>query len=208
MPMSTKSRWKEIWFRLGVAVPQSLLYDDLVSKYCQVFRKYHTLQHLDECLERLDEVRDLAERPDEVEMALWFHDAVYDVRRHDNEQRSADWACESLSAAGVSSDVVDRVRSLILATDHRSPPQGRDAEIIVDIDLAILGAESGRFDEYERQIREEYDWVAEDVFRRERGRILTGFLARPRIFRTDHFFGRYEARARDNITGAIRRYAI
>lgn len=141
-------------------------------------------------------------------MALWFHDAVYDVRRDDNEERSADWACESLSAAGVSSDFVNRVRSLIMATDHRSPPQGRDAEIIVDIDLAILGAEPGRFEEYERQIREEYDWVAEDVFRRERTRILAGFLARPRIFWTDHFHERHEARARDNITGAIRRYAI
>jgi len=159
-------------------------------------------------LERLDEARSLAERPDEIEVALWFHDAIYDVRRHDNEERSADWACESLSAAGVSSDVVNRVRSLILVTDHRSPPRGRDAEIMVDIDLAILGAEPRRFDEYERQIREEYDWVAENVFRRERGKILTGFLARPRIFWTDHFCERFEARARDNIAGAIRQYAI
>jgi len=184
------------------------LHEDLVAAYGEPHRRYHTLQHLDECLEHLDNMRGLAERPDEIELALWFHDAVYDVRRHDNEERSADWACERLSAAGAFSDVVNRVRSLILATDHRSPPQGRDAEIMVDIDLAILGAEPARFEEYERQIREEYDWVAEDVFRRERGKILVGFLARPRIFRTDHFCERFEARARDNIARAIRRYAV
>ncbi len=206
--MPTVSRLAELWNRLGSGNLQSPLYDDLVSHYSEPHRRYHTLQHLGECLERLDEARSLAERPDEIEVALWFHDAIYDVRRHDNEERSADWACESLSAAGVSSDVVNRVRSLILVTDHRSPPRGRDAEIMVDIDLAILGAEPRRFDEYERQIREEYDWVAENVFRRERGKILTGFLARPRIFWTDHFCERFEARARDNIAGAIRQYAI
>ncbi len=202
------SQWYEVWARLGATAPPVHLYEDLIACYGELHRRYHTLQHLDECLEQLDSVRGLAERPDEIEVALWFHDAIYDVRRDDNEERSAHWARESLSAAGVSSDVVNRVRSLILVTDHRSPPQGRDAEIMVDIDLAILGAEPARFDEYERQIQEEYDWVAEDVFRHERARILTGFLARPRIFRTDHFCERFEARARENIARAIRRYAI
>ena len=206
--MSTVSRLMTLWDHLGLAATPPRLHEDLVARYCELHRRYHTLQHLGECLEQLDNVRGLAKHPDEVEMALWFHDAVYDVRRHDNEERSADWACERLSAAGVFSDVVNRIRSLILVTDHRSPPQGRDAEIMVDIDLAILGAEPARFEEYERQIREEYDWVAEDVFRRERRRILTGFLDRPRIFWTDHFCERYEARARDNIARAIRRYAI
>jgi len=202
------SQWYEVWARLGATAPPVHLYEDLIACYGELHRRYHTLQHLDECLEQLDSVRGLAERPDEIEVALWFHDAVYDVKRHDNEQRSADWARECLENSGVAPAAADRVHGLILATHHCSPPQGRDAEIIVDIDLAVLGAEPGRFDEYERQIREEYDWVAEDVFRRKRTRILAGFLEQPRIFWTDHFCARFEARARDNIAGAIRRYAI
>ncbi len=203
--MTTLSRLTALWNHLGLSTLPPRLYEDLVARYCEPHRRYHTLQHLDECLEQLDDLRGLAERPDEVEMALWFHDAIYDVRRHDNEQRSAEWARESLLGGGVARDVADRVYALVTATDHRSPPQGRDAEIIVDIDLAILGAEPGRFEEYERQIREEYDWVTEEVFRCERGRILAGFLARPRIFRTDYFHERHEARARKNIGRAIQR---
>jgi predicted metal-dependent HD superfamily phosphohydrolase len=97
------------------------------------------------------------------------------------------------------------VYSLILSTRHQAAASGVDAEILVDIDLSILGAVPVRFDEYERQVREEYSWVPDFLFRRERKAILKEFLARPRIFSTTHFRDRYEQQARSNIERSLER---
>jgi predicted metal-dependent HD superfamily phosphohydrolase len=90
-----------------------------------------------------------------------------------------------------------------MVTRHRAQPEGTDAKILVDIDLSILGAPGERFDEYERQIREEYAWVPGLLFRRKRRQILEEFIARPRIFSTDFFAKRHEARARSNLQRSL-----
>src|SRR5690606_13982957 len=117
---------------------------------------YHTLQHLGECLALHAAHAAHAARPAEVALALWFHDAVYDLQASDNEARSAEWAQETMRAAGASAQAVARVHALVMATCHSALPEGPDAELLVDIDLAILGATPARFAEYERQIRVEY----------------------------------------------------
>ena len=194
-----------MWRQLGAANPDPRLHGELIARYSEPHRRYHTVRHLDECFERLDEIRSLARHPAEIELALWFHDAIYDVKRHDNEEKSADWARASATAAGVAADACERVYSLILSTRHQAAANGVDAEILVDIDLSILGAVLVRFDEYERQVREEYSWVPDFLFRRERKAILKEFLARPRIFSTTHFRDRYEQQARSNIERSLER---
>ena len=194
-----------MWKQLGAANPDPRLHGELIARYSEPHRRYHTVRHLDECFERLDEIRSLARHPAEIELALWFHDAIYDVKRHDNEEKSADWARASATAAGVAADACERVYSLILSTRHQAAANGVDAEILVDIDLSILGAVPVRFDEYERQVREEYSWVPDFLFRRERKAILKEFLARPRIFSTTHFRDRYEQQARSNIERSLER---
>ena len=194
-----------MWKELGAANPDPKLYGELIARYSEPHRKYHTLRHLDECFEKLDEVRALAEHPAEIELALWFHDAIYNVKRHDNEKKSADWARASALAAGAPAEACNRVHSLIMATRHKAVPRGTDAEILVDIDLSILGAAPERFDEFERQVREEYAWVPEFVFRRERRAILKKILARPRVFSTARFRDRYEQQARSNIERSLER---
>ena len=136
-------------------------------------------------------------------MALWFHDAVYDLQAHDNEQRSADLAAAALQAAGVPDEAVGRVVALILATRHTGVPATQDEQLLVDIDLGILGAGPARFAEYERQIREEYAFVPEALFRSARRSILQGFLDRPVLYGTAHFRDRLEARARVNLAGVL-----
>jgi predicted metal-dependent HD superfamily phosphohydrolase len=201
--MPSLERWRELWRQLhGNAEPK--LYNELVSRYREPHRRYHTTRHLDECFEKLDEGRGLARHPAEVELALWFHDAIYDTRRQDNEQQSADWARTSAGHAGISSEAAERVHALIMTTRHEALPSGADAELLVDVDLSILGAAPERFDEYERQVREEYSWVPDFVFRRKRAQILRGFLARPAIFSTPHFRGRYERQARANLERSLR----
>ena len=175
----------------------------LAAAYEEPQRKYHTLQHLTACLALLSQYRHVAVEPAEVEAALWFHDAVYDVTAPDNEARSAAWAVEALSAAGVAPARVARVRKHILATRHAALPQGQDQQLLVDIDLAILGADHARFAEYEIQVRAEYAWVPEPLFRQKRAEVLAEFLARDPIYNTAPLRDALERQARENLAGSL-----
>ena len=190
--------WLHTWSELQQPPPLGL-YEQLLQAYSEPQRHYHTLQHLAECLQLQSDSAHLAQHPAEIAIALWFHDAVYDVKAHDNEARSADWAVATLQAAGVSVEVQTRVHALIMATEHTAVPLAGDAALLVDIDLAILGAAVARFAEYERQIRQEYAWVPEEVFVEKRRAVLQGFLDRARIYSTAHFREILEAAARNNL---------
>ncbi|RYY88214.1 MAG: N-methyl-D-aspartate receptor NMDAR2C subunit [Comamonadaceae bacterium] len=196
-------QWHSAWQALGVAAPDAALFERLLKAYAEPQRHYHTLQHLDECLDWLDRTQDTAERPAEVALALWFHDAVYDVHAHDNELRSADWAREALSSAGVSEDAAERVHALVMATQHNAVPAQGDAVLLVDIDLAILGAAPTRFAEYEWQIRREYAHVPPDTFAPRRREILQRFFAREPLFQTAALRDACEAPAKRNLQSAI-----
>ena len=201
--MSTRKRWDAAFSALGLPPPGDAIFDDLMSRYAPAHRAYHNIDHIRECFEQFDAAQHLAERPAEIEIAIWFHDAVYDPRSSDNEERSADLAASSLVEAKASSEVSKSVRDLVLATKHDASPAGADASLLVDVDLSILGAEAARFDEYEAQVREEYSWVPEPAFREGRVRILTAFLARPHIYATEDFRARLEERARGNIERSL-----
>lgn len=196
--------WQRAWAGIGARGDGRAVFDAVVARYVEPHRHYHTLQHLAECLRLFDEVHPLAQRPHEVELALWFHDAIYDTRAADNELRSADWAREALHAAGVAAEAAERVHALILATRHTAVPQAGDEALLVDIDLSILGADAVRFEEYEAQIRREYAFVPGFLFRRKRRAILQGFLDRPRLYATDVLHTRLDAVARHNLAQAIR----
>ncbi|KRG72033.1 HD domain-containing protein [Pseudoxanthomonas dokdonensis] len=195
--------WQRAWRGIGADGDGDEVLAGLLAAYAQPHRHYHTLQHLDECLQGFEQGRVLALHPHEVELALWFHDAVYEVKAADNEQRSADWAAQALQQANVADACIARVHALIMATCHRALPVSADAQLLVDIDLSILGAAPARFAEYERQIRQEYAYVPGFLFKRKRGEILRGFLDRPRIYSTALFHDRLEAAARANLAGAV-----
>jgi len=195
--------WTRGWRGIGGRDDGAGVRDALLAAYGEPQRHYHTLQHLHECIDRLETCIDLATRPAEVETALWFHDAVYDVLRRDNERRSADWARQAVLENGVPADVADRIDALVMATRHATTRAAGDQQLLVDIDLAILGAEPERFAEYERQIRNEYAHVAEPEFKARRRAILAGFLARDRIYATPRLRAELEQRARANLSLAI-----
>lgn len=146
-----------------------------------------------------------AEHPAEVEMALWFHDAVYDLRATNNESKSAEWAATELAAAGVESLSVTRVVDHILATGHKALPVGTDQKLLVDIDLSILGAPRSRFLQYEEQVREEYRWVPMFLYRQKRRGILSEFLAREPLYETPVIRERLEEQARANLQLSVQR---
>ena len=203
--MTLLASWRDAWQQLGASNPDESLFHQLVACYSEPHRKYHTMQHLKECFAHLEALRSVAERPAEVALALWFNDAIYKTRRNDNEQKSAAWARNSAQAGGLSGESAARIFSLIMVTKHNAVPVARDAEVVVDADLAILGAEPARFDEYEHQVREEYSWVPEPLYRRERRKVLQAFSSRPSIYRTEHFRASREAQARENIARSLAR---
>ncbi|MEZ4661042.1 MAG: hypothetical protein R2911_26115 [Caldilineaceae bacterium] len=138
-------------------------------------------------------------------MALWLHGAIYDARRGDNEERSAEWAQRAIIDAGLGDELAVRVADLILLTRHDAPPPAHDSALLLDIDLAILGAEPVRFAEYEAQIRQEYAWVPWPEYREKRVAVLQSFLERPSIYHGDHFKEQFELNARVNLMKAIQK---
>ncbi|ALU91089.1 hypothetical protein Hrubri_3939 [Herbaspirillum rubrisubalbicans M1] len=202
MPL-THEQWQSTWRTLGLPCPDAQWFDAIIEHYSQPHRHYHTLQHLEECFEKWEELRAESHHPGEVELALWFHDLIYDVRRHDNEERSAAQATTCLQEAGATEETARRVHALIMATRQHDAKADVDTTILVDVDLSILAAPAARFQEYERQIRAEYQYVPQPLFKQERKKILQAFLHRPRIFNTDRFFQRYEQAARENIEQAL-----
>lgn len=184
--------------------PESLdVFADLVAAYSEAHRYYHTVKHIDDCLAQLDEAASIAEAPEEVELALWFHDAIYKPTSPKNEQASAEWARSFLESVGAAEDRCARVFRYVLATKHDAVPLGADAPVVVDIDLSILGREPDEYDQFERNVRKEYKWVPWSLYRRKRIEILESFLARPTIYHTDYFRRRYENQAKRNLQSAI-----
>lgn len=197
--MTLRNRWDNTWSLLGGTGDSGKIYGEIIAKYSEPHRKYHTLQHLEECFERLNEAEGLEFERAEVELVIWFHDVIYDPRRADNEQRSAEWCHRMLCQSGLQTDMVKRVEQLIMSTRHIAEPQGADAEVLADVDLGILGAARARFNQYEQQIREEFCWVPQEEFNRGRRAVLEQFLSRPTIFHTVPFREKYESAARENV---------
>lgn len=195
--------WRRDWAALGALEADQALFASLLDAYREPQRHYHTLQHIAECLSHLSAASALAQRPAELRIALWFHDAIYDPQHADNEARSADWARESLLAAGVPLECAARIHALIMATRHAEAPRTPDEALLLDIDLAVLGADAERFDDYCGQVRAEYAWVPELLFRHKRRQLLEEFLAREPLYRTPYFSRLCEQPARANLQRAL-----
>jgi predicted metal-dependent HD superfamily phosphohydrolase len=179
------------------------VFDDLYTRYSAADRRYHDIHHIENCLQLFDTVRALAAQPDAIELAIWFHDAIYDSHKSDNEASSASLADSALMQLGVPRATRQSVCDLILATQHNAPPADPDAALLVDIDLSILGQPAPIFDAYEAGIRFEYAWVTDSAFRAGRAKVLQSFLDRPRIYTTDYFSAAFESAARQNLNRSL-----
>lgn len=179
------------------------VFAQLEQAYREPARAYHNLAHIEHMLAEFGSQRALAEWPEAVELAIWFHDAVYDSRAKDNEERSAALAHDILVKAGTNMRLCSAVELLILATRHLHPPHTRDEQLLVDCDLAILGQPRARFDAYEIAIRAEYAWVNDTDYRAGRTKVLEQFQSRNAIYSLPAFRNRYEAAARSNLVHSL-----
>ncbi|GAA3821707.1 hypothetical protein ACFS5L_19955 [Streptomyces phyllanthi] len=204
-----RTRWLRTLLaaRDGVCHPDPYPYaDNLIKRWSEPQRKYHTLDHLIAVLDRIDVLEEYADDPDVVRLAAWFHDAVYLPERSTNEERSARLAERALPEAGVPDGKVHEVARLVrLTITHDPDPGDSDGAVLCDADLAILAAPPEAYDRYARAVREEYAFVPEDTFRAGRAAVLRQLLALPRLFRTPYGEREWEAPARRNIGAEIDR---
>ncbi len=183
---------------------------ELVAAYTAPDRHYHDLRHIETLLGLAkDCAGEIADR-DAVEAAIWFHDAVYDTRRSDNEERSADLAAERLTGAADNGRIACIAAMIRATAGHVMPDLAdaaarRDCALFLDMDLAILGSPEADFDAYEATVRREYDRVTDEQWRLGRRAVLAGFLARPSIYVSARFQASHEAAARRNLARAIAR---
>jgi predicted metal-dependent HD superfamily phosphohydrolase len=181
------------------------LFHQLCTAYQSPTRYYHTLQHLQQMLELLETIQ--VHDRSSMTLAIWFHDAVYDSRAKDNEVKSAQWAIEALPPLGISQAQTDRIAHLILATQtHQTDPGDRDAQVLLDCDLSILGASPEDYQRYAHAIRQEYAWVSDEDYRVGRSRVLQSFLERDRLYGLSELEP-YEHRSRQNLTTELNHLA-
>lgn len=190
----------------------------LTILYSEPHRHYHNLSHVQHLLSLFETYLSEFHDPQSLEAAIWFHDAVYDPRAKapQNEMQSAQLAVEMLPEAGVDPARVEKVKEMIEATaGHGSGSSfvssssvkgkgpDRDMALFLDMDLSILGAAREVYDEYERNVRKEYDFVSEEDWRNGRGQFLKSVLEGGVIFQTELFRGLFEGRARENIRRSL-----
>lgn len=192
-----QQRWLALSGRLGLA-RSAALGRELIERYREPQRVFHTAEHLCAVLDTLDCLR----ADDRLHLAAWFHDAVYRPAARDNEVRSAALARQRLADLGMVKTDIDFVCAAILATAGHASDDPALAPLL-DADLAILGAEPARYRRYAEQIRGEYPALPALLYRSGRRRFLRSMLDRPAIFRSDEARARFERQARDNLAAEL-----
>lgn len=183
----------------GTPLPSPVLHD-LRARYAEPQRHYHTLAHIEHLLALLDEYRAQVRDRRLVALAIWFHDAIYEPKRTNNEARSAELARGVLRSLHEPAATIESVERMVLATaGHRWTDGQADTALFLDLDLSILGAEPATYDRYTEQVRAEYAFVPGWLFRFKRGHLLRQWLARPALYFTEALRARFESAARANL---------
>ena len=197
-------RWSKLMGAFGFGINEDTFHS-LIAAYSEKHRHYHTREHVQACLKHFDRCAAQAQHPEEIEIALWFHDSIYNPLSTSNERKSADWASSFLLANGARPEAAERVHRLIMATRHNVAINTNDESILVDVDLSILGADAKSYDAFEKAVRREYRIVPMFVYRRKRAEVLDSFLRRSRIYQNEPFLSEREHQARVNLSNAVSR---
>ncbi|MQS12845.1 hypothetical protein F7Q99_11205 [Streptomyces kaniharaensis] len=196
--------WTALLHRCGTTADPEPYGRELLHRWAEPQRRYHTTDHLHAVLRHVDALAGHAADPDAVRLAAWFHDAVYRPDRSENEQRSAALAVRALTAAGLPAERVAEVERLVLLTvTHDPAPGDRDGEVLCDADLAVLGGTPEAYAAYTAAVREEYAFVPEPDFRVGRAAVLRQLLALPALYRTPAARERFTEAARANLTAEL-----
>ncbi|MEO1216482.1 MAG: hypothetical protein AAFY45_23300 [Bacteroidota bacterium] len=203
------NRFQNTLKSIGANPEQSIAsWTELSSLYQEKGRAYHNLSHISYMLSLMDEHLPTEAKSVELELAIWYHDVIYDPLSKENELRSAELAKGRLSEiSNLSIESIDRIFLLIMSTQGHLPRiEGAyrlENEWMLDLDLSILGSNKEAYLLYTKQIRREYHMYAQDDYRLGRSQILKTFLERKKIYFSDLFQELFEEKARDNLAKEI-----
>jgi predicted metal-dependent HD superfamily phosphohydrolase len=175
-------------------------FDNLLKLYSSGKRYYHDLTHIINLLKLWDDNKNHLVDDEIVYIAIWFHDAIYDAWKSNNEELSADMAKDFLLKINFPATKTDKVVQYILATKtHDNHNNDHDLSFFLDFDMSILGAEEAIYAVYTQQIRDEYSIYPGFIYNRGRKKMLKSFLEKPFIYQTEEFRAKFESQARENI---------
>lgn len=174
---------------------------ELLARWAEPHRRHHDVAHLDDVLRAVAELADRGATFDRtaVDLAAWFHDAIYDIGRDDNEDRSADLARARLAPPELAAEVARLVET---TKTHAIAEGDANGAALSDADLAVLGAPPERYAQYAAAVREEYSAIPDEVFRPARARVLAALLDGA-MYHTQQGRDLWERRARDNVTAEL-----
>ena len=178
----------------------STLWLEIQSHYGGKSRYYHTLSHLEDLIDQLNNLKADIVDWDIVLFAVFYHDIIYNATKGGNEKRSADLAGKRLKQIDYPQHKTSKCMEMILATKKHSATGDTDIDHFTDADLSILGQPWDKYKTYYKQIRNEYSFYPDLLYNSGRKKVLRHFLNMHRIFKTDHFFIKFEAPARKNLS--------
>ena len=196
-----QTRWKKLFEGKDGSLLEEA-FDLIVGRYAESHRFYHTMSHVLSCLRQLDDLPDFKNKH-LVEIALWFHDVVYEPLKTNNEEESALFAQKTMLRLDIDDESITRIMALIILTKHPSQPKTLDEQYLIDVDLSILGSKPALYAQYETWIRKEYRYVPSFLYKKGRRKVLKSFLDQPTIYSSAVFRERYERIARTNLESAI-----
>lgn len=195
-----EKRWNIFSDRLNI--PNNNYFEDIIQHYSEPNRAYHNQKHILNSLKEFDLIKnkDHNLKFGTVEMAIWYHDVIYDVSANDNEEKSAKYAKLKCEEMNLPKAFIEDVQSLILATKHNNLNVSQNAKYLMDIDLVSLGKPADIFDKYDDQIFTEYSSVySKEDYQKGRAEFFKSMLDRPFIYSTKYFQDKYEEQARENL---------
>lgn len=199
--------WYKLWDALGAKGDKEDWFLRIVIEWMRGDRVYHDIDHLGEGLIEFNSVRRFFNDPLAGELTYWLHDVIYDPHKAlgENERLSADLAIEFLKAVGLFEKYGDRIEKMIIASTPGVEPFDKDSELILDIDMIRFAAEPSKFWQISQLVRDEYHFVSDKEYEKNRAMILHMFADRGHVFRTKRFRKKYEVEARRNIKTALER---
>jgi len=179
------------------------LWTEIEKNYLNKKRHYHTLHHLDSLLAQLIDVKEEIQNWNTILFTLYYHDIIYNSLKSDNEEKSAELAKKRMKQISVSIDTIELCKNQILETKSHIKSTDSDTNYFTDADLSVLGQSWETYSLYYKNVRNEYSIYPDLVYNPGRKKVLNHFLSMDRIFKTDFFYNKFEAQAKQNLQKEI-----
>jgi predicted metal-dependent HD superfamily phosphohydrolase len=175
------------------------LWNEIETCYAETNRHYHTIEHLEHLHQELIGIKDSIEDWEVLIFSIVYHDIIYNVRKSDNELRSAEFAENRIQNLGIPKEKIVKCKEQIIATRSHKLCEDSDTNYFLDADLSVLGSSHEKYEKYTRDIREEFRFYPDILYKQGRKKVIRDFLAMDRIYKTSYFCDLYEIRARENL---------